>query len=199
MKQVSVNNAKHCRFWITLALALMVVTVPAGAQKKNKNKNNPASDSGEDLKSGMPMPDSQAIDQAIGEALGYWQIGDAESMHKYYTDDVVVVSGLWEPPVVGWDNYAKAYQAQRARVTGTHMDRSNTLIRVNGNSAWATYQFIYAAQMGGQVVQYRGHTTLFLVKQADRWLIALNHSSVVDSSAPVPATPMDPAQPSGNR
>src|SRR4029077_4126296 len=149
--------------------------------KKNKNKNTPAADSAEDLKSPTPIPDSQAIDQAIGEALGYWQIGDVESMHKYYADDVVVVSGLWEPPVIGWDNFVKAYQAQRARVSGTHMDRSNTLIKVNGNSAWATYQFVYAAQMGGQMVQYRGHTTVVLAKQGDRWLITMNHSSVVDS------------------
>jgi hypothetical protein len=66
---------------------------------------------------------------------------------------------------------------------------------VNGNSAWATYQFVYAAQMEGKVVQFRGHTTLFLVKQTDRWVITLNHSSVVDSTLPEPATSMDLAQP----
>jgi len=144
-------------------------------------------------------PDSQAIDQAIGEALGYWQIGDTESLHKYYADDVVVVSGAWEPPVIGWDNYVKAYQAQRARVTGTQIERSNTLIKVSGNFAWATYQFVFAAQMEGRSVQYHVHTTLILMKQADRWLITMNHSSVVDSSLPQPATPTDSALPSSRR
>ena len=81
------------------------------------------------------MPDSQVIDQTVGEALGYWQIGDLDSLHKYYSDDVVVVSGLWEPPIIGWANYAKAYTDQRHRVyQGQRMDRSNTLIKVNGNS-----------------------------------------------------------------
>jgi ketosteroid isomerase-like protein len=135
----------------------------------------------------LPMPDSQAVDQAIGEALGYWQIGDTDSLHKYYADDVVLVSGAWEPPIIGWDNFLKAYQAQREHVTGTRMDRSNTLIKVNGNSAWATYQFIYAAQTQGQVIQYRGHTTLILAKQNDKWLITLNHSSIVDSTVPQPS------------
>jgi ketosteroid isomerase-like protein len=195
MKQVAVNHARRFRIWIILALALMTLAIPACAQKKDKNKNTPTADPGEDLKSAMRTPDSQAIDQAIGEALGYWQIGDAESMHKYYADDVVLVSGAWEPPVIGWDNFLKAYQAQRAQVSGARMDRSNTLIKVNGNSAWATYQFVYAAQMEGKVVQFRGHTTLVLMKQADRWVITLNHSSVVDSSLPEPATPMDSAQP----
>ena len=199
MRQVAVNFARRLRLWVILGLALMAVAIPAGAQKKDKNKNAPTTNSVEDLRSELHPPDSQAIDQAIGEALGYWQIGDAESLHKYYTDDVVLVSGAWEPPVIGWDNFLKAYQAQRAQVNGARMDRSNTLIKVNGNWAWATYQFIYVAQMEGKVVQFRGHTTLFLTKQGDRWVITLNHSSVVDSSLPEPGTPLDSAQPGGNR
>jgi ketosteroid isomerase-like protein len=186
MKQFTKNIAKSFRAWVILAAALLAIASPAGAQKKNKNA--PTADSGEDLKSSFHPPDGQAIDQAIGEALGYWQIGDVDSLHKYYSDDVVLVSGAWEPPVVGWPNFLKAYQAQRAQVTGARMDRSNTLIKVNGNSAWATYQFIYAAQMDGKVVQFRGHTTLILAKQNDRWVITLNHSSIVDSSVPEPAT-----------
>ena len=196
MKQVAVRCAKGFRIWAVVVFALVAVAIPAGAQKKDKNKSAPPADPGEDFKSAMRAPDSQAIDLAIGEALGYWQIGDAESLHKYYAEDVVLVSGAWEPPIIGWDNFLKAYQAQRAQVSGARMDRSNTLIKVNGNSAWATYQFVYAAQMQGKVVQFRGHTTLVLVKQADRWVITLNHSSIVDSSLPEPSSPMDSAQPS---
>jgi len=199
MRHVAVNRARGFRVWIVLALALMAIAIPADAQKKDKNKKTPPPDLGEELKSAIRPPDSQAIDQAIGEALGYWQIGDTESMHKYYAEDVVLVSGAWEPPIIGWDNFLKAYQAQRAQVSGARMDRSNTLIKVNGNSAWATYQFLYAAQMEGKVAQFRGHTTLVLVKQADRWVITLNHSSVVDSTAPEPAIPMDSAQPGDKR
>ena len=200
MKQVAEKYVIRVRIWIVLGIALMAA-VPANAQKKDKdkNKNAPAAtDAAEEFKSAMRTPDSQAVDQAIGEALGYWQIGDSDSLHKYYADDVVMVSGAWEPPVIGWDSFLKAYQAQRAQVNGARMDRSNTLIEVNGNSAWATYQFLYAAQSEGKVVQFRGHTTLFLVKQGDRWLITLNHSSIVDSSLSESAAPVDSAQP-GNR
>lgn len=204
MKQIAVNHGVCVclRNWITLALALIAVASPAGAQKKdkNKNKNTTTTDPVEEITSSMPMPDSQAIDLVIGESLGYWQIGDVESLHKYYADDVVSVSGAYEPPIIGWDNFLKSYQAQRAQVSGVRMDRSNTLIKVNGNSAWATYQFVYGAQMEGKMVQYRGHTTLVLMKQANnRWMITLNHSSVVDSSIPEAATPMDSGQPAGKR
>jgi len=199
MRQTVMKNVKRGRHWGVLALALMAVCIPAGAQKKNKSKNTPASDPVADIRSELHPPDSQAIDQAIGEMLGYWQIGDSDSLHKYYAEDAVVVSGAWEPPVIGWDNYLRAYQAQRARVTGTQIERSSTLIKVNGSLAWATYQFVYAAQMEGKSVQYHGHTTLVLIKQADRWVITLNHSSVVDSLPPEPAPAMGSAPPSSKR
>jgi len=189
MDQVLTRYFKVLLWWCAVALISMAVAIPATAQKKDKNKTVPPPDPVEEIKTAMRGPDSQVIDQTIGEALGYWQIGDTESLHKYYAEDVVLVSGAWEPPVIGWDNFLKAYQAQRAQVSGARMDRTNTLIKVNGNFAWATYQFIYAAQMNGTVVQFRGHTTLCLVKQGERWVITLNHSSIVDSSAPEPATP----------
>lgn len=196
MRQGVAKVASGFRF--RLLLALLAISFPAAAQKKNKNAPPPP-DLGEQIKASMHTPDAQAVDQAIGEALGYWQIGDTESLHKYYADDVTMVSGAWEPPVIGWDNFLKAYQAQRAQVSGARMDRSNTVIKVNGNSAWATYQFLYAAQAQGNVVQFRGHTTLFLVKQGDRWLISLNHSSIVDSSAPAPSSSMNSGQQTGIR
>ena len=179
---------KMFQSWMIIAVSFAALAVPGHAQKKDKNKNaTPQPDATDELKTAMRGPDSQVIDQTIGEALGYWQIGDTESLHKYYAEDVVIVSGAWEPPLIGWDNFLKAYQAQRAQVTGARMERINTLIKVNGNTAWATYQFTYAAQMNGTVVQFHGHTTLCLSKQADRWVITLNHSSIVDSSGPVPA------------
>src|SRR5579863_527810 len=195
MRQIAPNHASRFRIWIILALALMTIAIPVGAQRKGKNKETPTPDLGDDIKSAMRAPDAQAIDQAIGEAMGYWQIGDVESLHKYYAEDVVLVSGAWEPPIIGWDNFLKAYRAQRSQVSGARMDRSNTLIKVNGNSAWATYQFVYVAQTEGKVAEFRGHTTLFLMKQANRWVIALNHSSVVDSSLPEPAVPTDSSHP----
>jgi len=198
MEQILAKYAKVFRLSMLFTFVLMAVAISAGAQKKDKNKTvQPPPDPTEELRNAMRGPDSQVIDQTIGEALGYWQIGDTASLHKYYAEDVVTVSGAWEPPVIGWDNFLKAYQAQRDQVSGARMDRTNTLIKVNGNSAWATYQFTYAAQMNGTVVQFRGHTTMCLAKQGDRWVITLNHSSIVDSSVPEPATSTGSPQTTG--
>ena len=105
------------------------------------------------------------------------------------------MSGAWEPPVIGWDNFVKAYKAQRAQVPAGRMDRSNTLIKVNGNFAWATYQFVYSASAEGKIVIFHGHTTVVLNKQGDRWVIVLNHSSIVDSTTASPPNSADSAQP----
>jgi ketosteroid isomerase-like protein len=195
MRHAGIKCARGWRNGIILWVAFLFIALPSPAQKKNKNSPPPPPDIGEELQSAMHTPDAQAVDQAIGEALGYWQIGDTDSLHKYYADDVVLVSGTWEPPIIGWDNFLKSYKAQRNQVSGARMDRSNTLIKVNGNTAWATFQFVYVAQMEGKVAEFRGHTTLFLVKQTNRWVITLNHSSIVDSAVPVPANSAGSLQP----
>jgi len=194
MRNAAMRYVGCFRVSLLLMLAWSVLVAPAGAQKKDRKKEVPDANSEANLVPLPPPADSQAIDQAISEMMGYWQIGDVDSMRKYFDPSVVVVSGAWEPPVVGWDNYVRAYQAQRARVTGGRMDRSNTFIKVNGNTAWATYQFVYVTTMENRMMEYRGHTTLILNRQADRWVITLNHSSVVDSAAPAAAGLSEPAQ-----
>ena len=192
MKRFTTKYFEMSAAWIVFTLVLLAAAAPAAAQK-NKKTNQANTDSPDDPKS--LLSDSQLVDQTVGEALGYWQIGDVDSLHKYYADDVVVVSGLWETPLIGWPSYLKAYQAQRASAVGERMERSNTLIKVNGSSAWATYQFVYAAMIDGKIAQFQGHTTLILNKQGDHWVIVLNHSSIVDSSISNPVPVANSAQP----
>ena len=174
---------------LAVLVVLLLAAVPAAAQKKDKKKQQSPSELAPDPKNLPPVSDTQAVDLVIGQSLGYWQIGDLDSLHKYYADDVVVVTGDWSPPLLGWDNYAKAYQAQRARVIGGRMDRTNTFIKVDGNVAWATYQFYYVTSLDNKMSESRGHSTLILNKRGDRWLIVLNPSSIVESlpASPVPA------------
>ena len=182
-----------------LALFLLAFATPVAAQKnKDKKKQQQQTESSPETKTMPLMNETQEVDQAVGQSLGYWQIGDADSLHKYYADDVVVVTGDWSPPLIGWDNYLKAYQAQRARVTGGRLDRLNTYIKTDGNSAWVTYQFYYVTSVEGRVSESRGHTTMILNKRGDRWVIVLNHSSIVESTlaSPVPAASSpQPARP----
>lgn len=163
----------------------------AFAQNKKKQKQDDAAtaQAAQNVSTNLMQnqPDQDKIDFAISEMLGAWQIGDIEKLHKNIADDVIMVNGMWAPPVVGWTNYLASYQFQRARTQQLRLDRTNTLIRVNGNTASACYQWDFSGVVDGKQSGARGQTTLLLEKRADKWMIVLNHTSIVENGVPVTA------------
>ena len=122
--------------------------------------------------------------------LAAWQIGDTELLHKAYADDVMVVSGLFEPPLVGWPNYLNAYKQQRMRMEQVRMERTNSFLTLRGNVAWVAYQWQFQAIADGKPASAQGHTTLILEKRGGRWVIVHNHTSLVGAmQTPEPAAP----------
>ena len=194
---------------VLLAVAAMLFTGGAAAQQSSKQQKKDQQQAQKEAQEAanapplIPQADDQAVDTAITEMLGAWQIGDVPMLRKYFADNVLTVSGVWEPPIIGVDKYIAAYQRQRERVQGVQLNRSNTFIRVNGNVAWAVYQWTFTGQVDGQAAGYRGHTTLVFEKQNGKWLIITNHTSVADmppAQAPQPAAhpnppPAAPAKP----
>lgn len=175
---------------LMFAVLLSLVLAPgAFAQSNKKKKNQPPSPVDNDnAHPVVPLTDEQQIDYLLSEYLGAWQLGDAEKMHKDYSDDVTVVGGAWSAPIIGWNNYVTLYQQQRARMQRVRMDRMNTLIKVNGNTAWACYQWEFEALVDGVSNLVHGQTTLVLVKKDVRWLIIHDHTSVVDSKKQGPGS-----------
>ncbi len=174
---------------IRTAIALFLGTAlllacgsPGVAGQKDKKKKDAAAGTTPMI----PMGDEQQIDYLISEMLGAWQIGDIEKLHKDYADDVIVVNGIWAPPVLGWSNYLTAYQQQHARMQQVRMDRTNTYIRLSGNFAWACYQWEFSAVVDGQPSAARGQTTLVMEKRDNHWVIVHNHTSVAPTAAPIP-------------
>jgi ketosteroid isomerase-like protein len=178
---------------LALAATLAVpALVPNDAAAQNKKNDNKESESASLIPAGS-LPDPQAVDLTVGQMLGAWQVGEVEMMHKFYADDVVVVSGAWEPPLIGWESYAHAYKVQFARTNGGRLDRTNTYSKVLGDEAWVTYQWQYSGQVDGAPISAVGHTTLLLQKRAGNWVIVLNHTSQVPTTAAAPATSSQPA------
>ena len=167
------------KFALIAAAFLFAIAVPTHAQKtKIKQVPEPP---------GPPVAENHVIDFAIAQMLGAWQIGDAEKMHKFYADDVLVVSEAWEAPIYTWANYLPSYQSQHSRMSSIRVDRTNTVVRVKENSAWATYQWELSAIVGSNKITARGDTTLVFEKRNGTWLIVLNHTSVTPDAAPTPA------------
>ena len=186
--------------FLLAGLLLLANLSLAAAQKDKKKKKDQAQPSASSKP--VMLGDEQQIDYLLSEMLGAWQIGDVEKLHATYADDVSMVSGGWTPPVIGWANYAPVFQQSRARMQRVRMDRSNSYIRVNGNTGWACYQWDFSADVDGQSVQSRGQTTVIVVKRNDHWLIVHNHTSLSPGGAPSsPAnttTPqLTPAKPNG--
>lgn len=186
--------------WLAAVILLSCVFSAAAQQKdKKKKKDETPADSSKTV---VPMTDEQQIDYMLSEMLGAWQVGDVEKLHAKYADDVSMVNGSWAPPVIGWANYLAIYQQQRARMQQVRMDRSNTYIKVNGNTGWACYQWDFSAVVDGQPVQSRGQTTVVVEKRNNQWVVVHNHTSLPPGSpqpapANTPTTQQAPAKPNG--
>lgn len=183
------RTASRALFFSLLLLLSLTLASNVSAQKKKKKNDTP------NPATATILPDEQRIDNAIGEMLGAWQLGDVEKLHSHYADDVDVVNGMWAPPVVGWPNYLTSYQSQRARAQQVRLDRSNTLIRLApGNSvAWASYQWEFTAVVDGAPSSAFGHTTLIFEKRNDNWLVVHNHTSLVQASQAAAPAAQPPA------
>ena len=170
----------------------MALNHAAQNQKNNKKRTNDA----DSLT--LPLPDPQAIDLLVSQMLAAWQVGDVETMHKYYADDMAAVSGSWEPPLVGWPAYAAAYQKQHSRTQNARLERTNTFTKLMGDAAWVTYQWEFSGLVDGQPARANGHTTLVLERRAGSWIIVLNHTSATPSAAQAALPAGAPGSPRGN-
>src|ERR1700739_5123296 len=184
--RISASRVLFFSLFLLLSLSLASTATAQKKKKKNDTPNPPPA--------GI-LPDEQRIDNALGEVLGAWQLGDIEKLHAHYADDVDVVNGMWAPPVVGWPNYLASYQSQRARAQQVRLDRSNTLVRVapGGTVAWASYQWEFTAVVDGVPASAFGHTTLVFEKRNDNWLIVHNHTSLVQASQAASPAAQPPA------
>jgi ketosteroid isomerase-like protein len=174
------ENSRLFRFALFAAIiAVLVLACSLPAAQKDKKKKSEAQQPADSTNPLVPMSDENQIDYMVSEMLGAWQIGDVEKLHKDYGDDVTVVNGAYAPPIIGWTNYLAIYQQQRTRMQQVRMDRSNTMIKVAGNFAWACYQWDFAAVTDGVPTIAQGQTTLVMEKRNNHWVIVHNHTSMV--------------------
>jgi ketosteroid isomerase-like protein len=182
------NNfgATVCARHFMAAVLIFAVSCGAVAAQKNqkKNKNQPV-DTTDQSMAALSLPVAQQVDTVIGEMLGAFQLGDMDMMHKYYADNATFVSGGYEPPVVGWVNYLPLYKSGMAGFEGIQVIRRNTYIFNHADIAWAMYQWEFLSTFNGKPYSAEGQTTLVLSKVGDRWLIVHNHTSQVQTPAPV--------------
>jgi len=116
-------------------------------------------------------------------------------MHKYYSDSCTWVQSTYDPPILGWQNYAALYEREKASFQGMQLIRRNTDIFVHQDVAWASYQWEFDGMWDGHPYATRGQTTLVFTKVNGNWLIVHNHTSQVIPE-PTQQAAAQPAQPS---
>lgn len=182
--RIGIGKSTWARCAICAGSALLILSLCSSASaQKNKKQKDTGNDSAQNPVPLPPRALSDEIDQDIGEMLAAFQIGNVDMMHKYYADNATFVSGAFEPPVVGWQNYAPLYTRQRAAFQGMQLVRRNTFVFANGDVAWATYEWEFDSLLNGQPYSTRGQTTLIFNKVGTGWLIVHNHTSEICSLA----------------
>jgi ketosteroid isomerase-like protein len=185
------------RFFAGFLAAALIFAVSSRASDGQKTKKNDQSNT---PMPALSTPDSDQIDHDIGEMLAAFQLGKVEMMHKYYSDNVTVVSGDYEPPIMGWNAYAPLYQRQWAAFQEVQLNRRNTIIFIHGDIAWAAYQWQFDSMLNGRPYSLRGQTTLIFNKVGDNWLIVHNHTSeIYPASTQQPAVQPQPQAPAATR
>jgi ketosteroid isomerase-like protein len=166
-------------WFLALILILAFLSSASAGQKKKKSSDADNNNASQPTTALLPNAVSDEIDHDIGEMLGAFQVGDVEAMHKYYADNATFVSGVYEPPVVGWSNYLPVYQRQKANFQGMQLLRRNTFIFNHGDAAWASYQWQFVSEINGAPYTAYGQTTLVFNKVGSNWLIVHNHTSQI--------------------
>jgi ketosteroid isomerase-like protein len=176
---------------IILITALLSAGGLAGQNKKKKNSN-----STDAPVAALPLAAPDQIERNIGEMLAAFQLGNADVMRKYYSDNMTFVrSGAYEPPIIGWASYAEEYKHDWPSFQGMQIVRRNTLISTHQDFAWATYQWEFSSMVDGKPFTADGQTTLVFNKVGDNWLIVLNHTSQICPVAAAPAQAPSGTQP----
>jgi ketosteroid isomerase-like protein len=167
------------RHLLWLMPGILILALASGTSARQKKKNGIDENASAQGLPALPTSTSEQIDHAIGEMLGAFQVGNVEAMHKYYADNATFVSGSYEPPVVGWNNYVALYQKQKAAFQGMQLIRRNTFIFVHGDISWTSYQWQFDGMYSGRPFTARGQTTLVLNKVGENWVIVHNHTSEI--------------------
>ena len=125
------------------------------------------------------------------EALAVEQ-GDLAALDKIWanSDDVTVFESGHAN--YGWTDYRNTHLAPELKeFKNTKYSFSDMKVKVDGKTAWATFKYSLAAEMGTRKVESGGLGTAVLEKREGKWRIVHWHSSA-PRRAPAPAASPTP-------
>lgn len=130
-------------------------------------------------------------DVMMREAVAVEQ-GDLAALDKIWanTEDVTVFESGYAN--YGWNDYRNTHLAPELKeFKNTKYSFSDMKVKVDGKTAWATFKYSLAAEMGTRKVESGGLGTAVLEKRDGKWRIVHWHSSA-PRRAPAPAASPTP-------
>ena len=125
------------------------------------------------------------------EALAVEQ-GDLAALDKIWanSEDVTVFESGHAN--YGWNDYRNTHLAPELKeFKNTKYSFSDMKVKVDGKTAWATFKYSLAAEMGTRKIESGGLGTAVLEKREGKWRIVHWHSSA-PRRAPAPAASPTP-------
>ena len=125
------------------------------------------------------------------EALAIEQ-GDLAALDKIWANDDDVTVFESGHANYGWNDYRNTHLAPELKeFKNTKYSFSDMKVKVDGKTAWATFKYSLAAEMGTRKVESGGLGTAVLEKRDGKWRIVHWHSSA-PRRAPAPAASPTP-------
>lgn len=115
--------------------------------------------------------------------------GDLAALDKIWANDEAVTVFESGHANYGWTDYRNSHLAPELKeFKNTKYSFSDLKVKVDGKTAWATFKYSLAADVGARSIQSGGLGTAILEKRDGRWQIVHWHSSAPRRQpSPLPA------------
>lgn len=123
--------------------------------------------------------DEKAVLEVLMKEAKAIETNDMETLNKIWSHDESVLIFESGGEDKGWKKYRDHHLAPELKAfKNTKFTVSDTNVKVDGKTAWATYKYALSADYKERKIESNGLGTMIFEKQEDgRWLIVHSHTS----------------------
>lgn len=120
----------------------------------------------------------KAVTDVLTQEAAAVEKGDLTTLDKLWANDESVTVFESGHANYGWNDYRNTHLAPELKeFKNTKYAFSDLKVKVDGKTAWATFKYTLAAEMGARKVESGGLATAVLEKRDAKWRIVHWHSS----------------------
>jgi len=133
----------------------------------------------------------KAVTDVLTEEAKAVERGDLAALDKLWANDETVTVFESGHANYGWNDYRNSHLAPELKeFKNTKYSFSDLKVKIDGKTAWATFKYSLAAEIGDRKIESGGLGTAVLEKRNGQWRIVHWHSSAPRRQpAPRPSEP----------